>query len=241
VGTAPQILYSGLLEPLARYGYGILAAAYSTDPNHRQLAEQVAHTLRQAQQQLDLEHLPTFGLGHSLGCKLHILSCVQDPWIRRSRRGNILMAYSNASFQDALPGGKQLLSQLNTLAVTANPLIQRAENWLEFDPSPAQTQHLIDTQYEVAPHLLIQFQQDSIDDLDQLYHQLSRKFSTAVQLQKLPGDHVTPISQAYPFTAQDHFTLLDALGQLAHQTLTANCRTLVNAIRVWLEKSRFSV
>lgn len=240
IGIAPYLLYDNLLTTLAKKKVGILAPVYQTDTNHMALANTMVSRLKKMQTQLNCQHLPTFGLGHSLGCKLHILSCIQDPDLASNRKGHIFMAYSNASLQKAVPWG----SPLQTLSdFLGSPSWLDPNLWIgEFEPSPQQTIEWIQTRYEVAAHLLIKFQQDPIDDIQDLYAVLQRKFGSTVQLDYLPGDHGTSVGSRYPFPIGSIVTPVDVLGQFIYQTLNqANyqvCERIVTWIQAQVTSSR---
>jgi hypothetical protein len=224
VGGAPQIFYQAILERLVQAGYAVVATAYDTSPDHWSIAEEIYRSwCRVCQEVPHLKSLPLFGLGHSLGCKLHILASVLNP--DQSRQGNILMAYSNASFRQSLPWGD--LIQLGLEGMTAQTL--------EFDPSPDQTIQLIQSCYPIQSHLLIKFERDTIDEIETLYHQLTTDPSKTVTLLRLPGDHGTSVAGSYPIMPTNHqLTPLDILGQFIYQNLNADNHRLGSTLIAWL-------
>lgn len=230
VGSLPQIFFQGLLEGLARSGLGVIATCYTTDPDHAQIARTVAHLARETQTAMGWQDLPVFGLGQSLGGKLQILSCILDPECREQRRGTILFAYNNSSLDDALPWKRWGLEPLADLAKGAN-LYPYPD---EFEPSPAKLNQLIQTQYSVAPHLLIKFDRDTIDEINPLYNLLSQRFGDQVTYRLLSGDHGTGVSRAYPFQVEQ-FTPLDALGQFMYESLTQETLGLSRTIQTWIQ------
>lgn len=231
-GLAPQIVYSALLEDLADAGYGILAPRYTTDTQHRLTAHQLAHTFLSVQDRLGLLTIPTFGLGHSLGCKLHLLACVAHQGLQLRRRGNIFIAYSNSSYAEAVPWGPAFQSLSQRLG---SPDWLDPGQWIgEFDPSPAQTRILIEVDYTISSHLLVKLDQDSIDDMAELLPLLQQKFGSGVTYRQLVGNHGTSAGGPYPFKAGDVFTPLDALGQFVYETLNQSNRALLYAILGWL-------
>ena len=216
VGATPHVAYDALLSSLARAGYAIVATPFITDPNHRQISASVANRLQAALAQMSVAHLPLFGLGHSLGCKLHLLNTCEElaqpsrPW----RAGNILMAYSNASFRRDLP------------------------DWvpLEFEPSPAATEALVDRHYTLDRTLLIQFERDTIDNISALKQQLSHKLGPALEYRLLPGDHGTCAGGRYPLPVSGEFSPVDAIGQFLYQTLNRENYQLYRTLRSWLDR-----
>jgi len=240
VGAAPQVFYSRLLEELARMGMAIVATPYSTDIDHAQLALNAAQSLHRSLQSKDLLRLPLFGLGHSLGCKLQILSCLAVPSLGSQRRGNIFLAYSNAGLERALPmlqalaqaWPQQQLSDLWRMWMgSSSPPVNL---WLEFEPSPAETNRLIEEQYPVSNNLLVEFRHDDIDDIPLLYQQLCRKYRSYTEWQHLEGDHLTPLGFSYPFPVGEAFSPIDAFGQLIYQNWLAPNHQMIRSIQAWL-------
>ncbi|MEN9204077.1 MAG: DUF1350 family protein [Thermostichus sp. DG02_3_bins_51] len=240
VGAAPQLFYSRLLEELARIGLAIIATPYNTDIDHAQLALTAVQSLQSGLRRKALGHLPLFGLGHSLGCKLQILACLMDPSGGIQRQGNILLAYSNASLNQALPL-LQLLSQAwpqqqltefwRMWMGSSSPPVNM---WMEFDPSPVETNRLVEEEYSVRNNLLLEFRQDDIDDIPLLYQQLHRRFPNHTEWHPLEGDHLTPLGLRYPFQPGVEFSPLDALGQLVYQTWFTHNQAMIRCIQTWL-------
>ncbi|NJK63341.1 MAG: DUF1350 family protein [Synechococcaceae cyanobacterium SM2_3_1] len=223
VGSAPQIFYQAILERLVREGYAVVATAFNTSPDHWSIAEAIHRSWSRVCQEVpNLRSLPLFGLGHSLGCKLHILCSVLNA--DQPRQGNILIAYSNASFRQSLPWGD--LIQLGLEGVAAPPL--------EFDPSPEQTIQLIQSSYPIQSHLLIKFERDTIDEIEPLYQQLLSDPSKTATLLRLPGDHGTSVAGSYPFTSSIQLTPLDVFGQFIYQNLITDNHRLGSTLITWL-------
>jgi len=240
VGSAPQFFYSRLLEELARMGMAVVATPYTTDIDHAQLAFKAAQSLHRSLQSKGLMGLPLFGLGHSLGGKLQILSCLALPSLGSQRRGNIFLAYSNAGLERALSVLQALAQawpqqQLSTLwrmwMGSSSPPVNL---WLEFEPSPAETNRLIEEQYPVRNNLLVEFQQDDIDDIPLLYQQLRRKYGGYTEWQRLEGDHLTPLGFSYPFRVGGEFSPIDAFAQFFYQNLLAPNQRMIRSIQAWL-------
>ncbi|MDX2272994.1 MAG: DUF1350 family protein [Cyanobacteriota bacterium] len=217
IGSAPQFFYDALLNSLARSGYWVLATPYLTTPDHASIAQTILSTWRRAETGLGLGSLPRFGLGHSLGCKLHLLCCVADPDYTDHCYGNIFMAYSNASLPDALPWGLGIPS-------------------LDFSPSPATTVQLIAHHYQVVPHLLVKFQDDTIDDTEALEGSLKKRCGSAICRVNLPGNHGTSVGQSYPFRIENAFSPVDVLGQWIYQSVNSHNQILVNTLNYWIQQ-----
>ena len=213
VGGTPHVVYDALLTSLANAGYLVVTTPFITSPQHRQIADGVAETFRRGLAALAVEGLPVFGMGHSLGCKLHLLnSCRECADGDGVRTGNVLMAYSNASF-----GGE-------------------FSEWVpvEFEPSPAETEAIIERDYSLARTLLVKFERDDIDDIAALRRQLGRKLGDSLEYRVLAGDHGTCAGGRYPLATSQEFSPVDAIGQFLYQTLTRENQQLQEMLRLWL-------
>ena len=133
------------------------------------------------------------------------------------------MAYSNASFRQALPGGAWIPAPLAP----------------EFTPSPSNTERAIANFFPHAPTLAIAFERDDIADMDALYGQQQQRLGDrAAQLlryQTLPGGHGTSAGSRYPFAVGRTFSPADALGQWMYQSLNAENNRLARVLTLWLD------
>ncbi|WP_298612194.1 DUF1350 family protein [uncultured Thermosynechococcus sp.] len=219
VAAAPQVTYRRLLEYLAEAGYGIIATPFVNTFDHGAIALEVLNKLDYA---LDwLVHrggyppaLPIYGLGHSMGCKLHLLiNSLYDG----DRAGNIFLAFNNYAAAQSIPG----LDNLPPVGV-------------EFSPTPAETEALIQQRYPVRRNLLIRFQEDDIDQTPRLRRLLRAKFGDMVTALKLPGNHLTPLSQGLRWQVGPEFSPLDAVGQWLQQSLFPEMQVLEACLVEWL-------
>ncbi|MGQ9866661.1 MAG: DUF1350 family protein [Pseudanabaenaceae cyanobacterium] len=202
--AAPQLSYRALLEFLAQQHCAVVATPFlNTDFDHRRLALKAHQTFRRVSGRLFLDFFPTIGLGHSMGCKLHLLI---DCYLHPPRQANIFLAYNNFSARRSIP----LLRELGTLVpnLTAN----------EFDPSPEMTNALIANRYQVQTNLLVKFQNDDIDEIPTLDSLLRFKFGADTILKVLPGNHLTCLGAEATWQPGRVFSPLDAVGQWFQQT-----------------------
>ncbi|MGB8698891.1 MAG: DUF1350 family protein, partial [Thermosynechococcaceae cyanobacterium] len=196
VGAAPQLSYGKLLETLAAEGYVIIATPFLNTLDHRAIAhtvlQQFETTVAELQQrQLLQRHLPIYGLGHSLGCKLHLLI---GSFFDVDRAGNMLMAFNNFNVDRAIP----LADWLD-------------QSWsVEFTPTPAQTYQLIQDYYPIDQNLLIRFQNDELDQTPEIAQLLDHLFPGKIRLKRLPGNHLTPLGQDFRWQSPETFSPLDA-------------------------------
>lgn len=222
VATAPYITYRLLLEALGRQGYLIVATPFVNTFDHGAIAKEVLVTFDQAlyylENRVTLRRLPIYGLGHSMGCKVHLLI---NSLYEVQRAGNILMAFNNYSARRSIPFLEQVMTFSPDLA-------------MEFTPSPAETLDLIDRYYPVERNLLIKFRRDDIDETRPLHDVLRQHFPELTSVQILPGTHTTPLAQDIPWQPGQSFSAFDAVGQFVRQELTRDLRGLQDIILMWL-------
>jgi hypothetical protein len=223
IAAAPQVTYRWLLEQLGRQGYGVIATPFVNTMNHSAIARDVLNrfetTLNRLQTTTALRqrYLPIYGVGHSMGCKLHLLIGSLFPV---ERAGNILISYNNYPAARAIP----FVEQFNI-----NPAFN-----VEFTPSPLETNELIAQNYEVRRNLLIKFTNDEIDQTINLNQVLQQRFPNLVALQTLPGNHLTPLGQDVNWQPGPVFTPFDALGQWMKQEVYRDLNQLKQEILRWL-------
>ncbi|OLP16087.1 hypothetical protein BST81_22940 [Leptolyngbya sp. 'hensonii'] len=229
VARAPQVTYRLLLEHLAQQGYVIVATPFVNTFDHRAIAQEVLLQFERALVRLqdrDLlaqRYLPIYGLGHSMGCKLHLLI---GSLFAVERAGNMLLSYNNAAAREAIP----LLEQFSTTwSQWSGPMS------VEFTPSPLETNVLISQGYRVQRNLLVQFTDDTIDQSAGLLGLLSDRFPGMVTLQKLRGNHLTPLGQDLKWQPGASFTPLDAIGQWVRQEVYRDLNHLKRTLLGWLD------
>jgi hypothetical protein len=226
VAAAPHITYKLLLEALGRRGYLIVATPFVNTFDHGAIAREVLFTFDQALHYLEnrvtLKRLPIYGLGHSMGCKVHLLI---NSLYQVERAGNIYMAFNNYSARRSIPLLEQVLNFSPTLTGAMS---------MEFTPSPEETFDLIDQYYPVERNLLIKFRRDEIDQTRPLHDVLMQHFPKLTSVQILPGTHTTPMAQDIPWQPGTNFSAFDAFGQFVKQEFTRDLRRLEDIILLWL-------
>ncbi|HEY9611835.1 DUF1350 family protein [Allocoleopsis sp.] len=224
VATAPHVTYRWILEQLGRQGYAVIATPFVNTLNHTAIARDVLNrfetTLYRLQTKtiLSKRYLPIYGVGHSMGCKLHLLI---GSLFSVERAGNILISFNNYPAKRAIP----FIEQLNI-----NPTFD-----IEFTPSPIETNDLIAQRYEVRRNLLIKFTNDDIDQTASLTQVLQQRFPNMVAVQTLQGNHLTPLGQDVNWKAGDVFTPFDAIGQWMKQGVYRDLNQLKREIVRWLD------
>lgn len=221
VATAPHLTYRWLLEQLAAKGYVVVATPFVNTLDHQAIAESVLLNFERTIERLHYSgelrklYLPIYGIGHSMGCKLHLLIGSLFPV---ERAGNILISFNNYTAKDAIP----LVEQLNsTLAI-------------EFTPTPLETNQLVEERYQIRRNFLIKFSNDNLDQSAILTKILQKRFPEMVTVQTLPGNHTTPLGQDINWQAGSSFTPLDALGQWFKQEVYRDIHQLKKVMLLWL-------
>ncbi|MDJ0843826.1 DUF1350 family protein [Crocosphaera sp.] len=227
VGTAPNFTYRWLLEELAKEGYAIIATPFVNTFDHLAIARSVLNRFESILDRLKTNtslgqgYLPIYGIGHSMGCKLHLLI---GSLFSVERAGNVLISFNNYPVKKAIP----FLEQIDI------------ENYLslEFSPSPDETKIIVEKDYQIRRNLLIKFTNDNIDETMILSPILDDKYPNLLALQSLSGNHLTPLSQEIKWEMGEVFTPLDAVGQWVKQAFSRDLYRLKDEILRWLNPGR---
>ena len=223
VATAPQVSYRSILEELSQAGFAIIATPFLNTFDHFAIAREALNRFEtvverlQKTNKLSGGYLPIYGIGHSMGCKLHLLiGSLYDV----ERAGNILISFNNYPVSRAVP----FMEQFNIAPVFS----------VEFAPSPIETEELIAKHYNVRRNLLLKLTQDELDQTVNLNSILKNRFSNMVTLRTLTGTHLTPLSQNVRWQSGDFFTPIDAVGQWFNQGMSRNLQNLSKELISWL-------
>jgi hypothetical protein len=223
VATAPQVSYRSILEQLSQAGFAIVATPFLNTFDHFAIAREVLNSFEtvivrlQKTNKLSTGYLPIYGIGHSMGCKLHLLiGSLYDV----ERAGNILISFNNYPASRAVP----FMEQFNV-----TPMLN-----MEFAPSPIETEKLIAEHYNVRRNLLLKFTQDELDQTVNLNSILQNRFPNMITLRTLMGTHLTPLSQNIQWQTGDFFTPFDAIGQWFNQGMSRNLQSLTRELIAWL-------
>lgn len=223
VATIPQLTYRSLLEHLAEQGFVVIATPFVNTFDHVAIAQQVHDSFNTALARLQgrvlkRRYLPIYGIGHSMGCKLHLLINSLYP---QERAGNIFISFNNYPAKRSIP----MLEQF----------VQFAPNFdVEFTPSPDETNRLILENYQVRRNLLVKFTNDTIDQTRSLHGVLYSRFPDLTTVQIIKGNHLTPLGQDIKWQAGESFTPFDALGQLFRQEVYRDFNLLKQTLMLWL-------
>jgi Protein of unknown function (DUF1350) len=223
IAAAPHVTYRRLLEFLGAQGYAIIATPFINTFDHFEIAESVLENFERSceivqTRIIQKRYLPIYGLGHSMGCKLHLLI---GSLYEVERAGNVLMAFNNYAAREAVP------------------LVEQFTQWapdfsVEFTPTPSETNRLIARSYQVRRNLLIKFSNDTIDQTRLLSELLVTRWPDMLTIKKLSGNHLTPLGQDVKWEVGPVFTPFDAIGQWVKQSVFKELSELEQAILLWL-------
>lgn len=249
VGTAPNVTYRWLLGDLAKRGYAIIATPFLNTLDHTAIARTVLNRFENIVERLQNRgvlstgYLPVYGLGHSMGCKLHLLI---GSLYGVERAGNILISFNNYPVKQAIPLVEQL-SQLELDRIFKSVQEQfefksdlNLDFNLEFTPTPEETTDLIRQHYAIRRNLLIKFSNDTIDQTATLQPILGDRFANMIAFRMLPGNHLTPLGQEIQWQAGKVFTPWDAIGQWLKDSLSQDLQQLSQEILRWLNPTVLS-
>lgn len=238
VAAAPHLTYRWLLEALYAEGYAVIATPFVNTFDHSAIAQETFTTFEQGyiylcKKRPELLSLPIYGIGHSMGCKLHLLigslldSSASQP--AQQRAGNIFVSFNNFPARKAIPLLEQALQQASTFV----PDLQ-LDRRLEFTPSPEETLSLIERDYTTPYNLLVKFRNDTIDQTRPLSDVLIQRFPRTTTVRIIKGSHTTPIAQDVQWEASTSFSPFDAIGQLMKQEFYRDIKVLKAEILYWL-------
>ena len=227
IGTTPNLTYRWMLEQLAKAGYVVIATPFLNTFDHTAIARSTLNRFESILERFYSSnqiqtYLPIYGVGHSLGSKLHLLI---GSLYGVERAGNILISFNNYPVKRAIP----LIEQLSIDTDALN---------IEFSPSPEETTQLITSDYQIRRNLLIKFSNDTLDQTKTIIPILQQRFSHMITLQKLSGNHLTPLGQDINWDTGDNFSALDALGQWVKQSFFKDLNTLSQEMLRWLNPGK---
>ena len=179
LSATPTISYKRLLEGLLNEGIAIHSWSYIPGFDHQTQANQAWKDFRICKKTLmkRVGDLPfSIKLGHSLGCKLHLIS----PDKGRNNDGLIAISFNNFNAKSSIP----ILGNIS----------KKLEIKPEFKPSPIETRNIIVNEYIQPRNLLINFEKDNLDQSQELLKSLQKRNDDNSSLLTLSGGHLTPAS-----------------------------------------------
>lgn len=237
VAAAPHLTYRRLLECLANEGYIIIATPFVNTFDHEDIAETVLWSFNRALNRLQEREnlsraLPIYGLGHSMGCKLHLLIGSLFEAVERS--GNILISFNNFAAKEAIPFMEQM-SSMPLVNQFTSQFAPAAMPTTEFIPSPQETNRIISQQYVVRRNLLIKFANDTLDQSLPLAGILEDLAPGMITTQRLRGNHLTPLGQDVKLGLGGAFSPIDTVGNLFRQEFFKELAQVEQTIVRWLQ------
>tara|TARA_Y100001968_G_scaffold331867_1_gene388037 strand:- start:1243 stop:1986 length:744 start_codon:yes stop_codon:yes gene_type:complete len=180
LSASPHISYKRLFEGLYKENLAIHAWSYLPNLDHQEQANSAWRQLRNCKKKLELRIMntpPIIRLGHSLGCKLHLLA----PDGGRNSNALIAISFNNFAAKKSIPMLNKFNRKFNQIS--------------EFNPNPEETMRLITERYVQTRNLLITFKEDSLDENSKLLYSLRQRQLDDNSTQIiLSGNHLTPAS-----------------------------------------------
>ena len=179
ISIKPEITYKRLIDGLLQRNFAVHSWSYIPNFDHQIQANHAWKQFRRSRNILEkrVGFIPkSFRLGHSLGCKLHLLA----PDGGRNCNGLVAISFNNFKADKSIPMLRKMSQRLNFQT--------------EFSPSPIETLKLIREHYEQINNLLIRFKNDTLDQNNLLLKSLKERDSDKSKIIQLFGNHLTPVS-----------------------------------------------
>ena len=179
ISIKPEVAYKRLISRLLQRNFAVHSWSYIPNFDHQIQANDAWKQIRLSRKILEkrVGLIPkSIRLGHSLGCKLHLLA----PDGGRNCNGLVAISFNNFKADRSIPMLKKISKRL--------------EFQTEFSPSPRETLNLIREHYEQINNLLIRFKNDKLDQNNLLFKSLKERDSDKSEIKQLDGNHLTPIS-----------------------------------------------
>ncbi len=179
ISIKPEVTYKRLISNLLQRNFAVHSWSYIPNFDHQLQSNQAWKQFRQARKTLEQRYkliTKSIRLGHSLGCKLHLLS----PDGGRNCDGLVAISFNNFKADKSIPLLKKMSQKLNFQT--------------EFSPSPAETLNLIREHYDQTNNLLMKFKNDNLDQSNLLLKSLEKRPFDKSKILRLEGNHLTPVS-----------------------------------------------
>ncbi|MBW3041648.1 DUF1350 family protein [Prochlorococcus marinus] len=179
ISIKPEVSYKRLITGLLQRNFAVHSWSYIPNFDHQIQANQAWKQFRISRKILEerVGLIPkSIRLGHSLGCKLHLLA----PDGGRNCNGLVAISFNNFRAKKSIP--------------MLNKISQRLNFQTEFSPSPFETLNLIKEHYEQINNLLIRFKNDSLDQNNSLIKSLRERDFDNSKIIQLDGNHLSPVS-----------------------------------------------
>jgi len=178
ISIKPEVTYKRLIFSLLQRNFAVHSWSYIPNFDHQIQANQAWKQFRLSRNILEKRVgliQKSIRLGHSLGCKLHLLA----PDGGRNCNGLVAISFNNFKADKSIPLLRKMSQKLNFQT--------------EFSPSPSETLNLIREHYEQINNLLIKFKNDNLDQNNLLLKSLRGRNSDKSKIMRLDGNHLTPV------------------------------------------------
>ncbi len=179
LASNPQLSYRKLLESLAAKNLAVHTWAYLPELDHQAQSNLAWKEFRKARQTLERRVGPlpkSIRMGHSLGCKLHLLA----PDGGRNSESLIAISFNNFAANQSIPMLKKVSKRIGLIS--------------EFSPSPEETLRQIKEHYLQPINILIRFRKDKLDQTSILLNCLKGRTNDSSKELTFDGGHLTPAS-----------------------------------------------
>ena len=174
LATKPNLTYKRFIEYLLRKNYAVHAYQYLPQFDHQELSFKAWKDLKKCKKLLSQrlnKNILVLRVGHSLGCKLHLIS----PDGGRNCEKFISISFNNFGANKSIPFLKKISHKLDFKS--------------EFSPSPERTLTIIKNTYIQNKNLLIKFDSDKLDQTESLLSSLRIRKNDNSQGIILKGNH----------------------------------------------------
>ena len=174
LATRPDFAYKRLIDNLLKKNYAVHAYRYIPKFDHQEISYNAWKDFKGCKNFLFKrlsKELKTIRVGHSLGCKLHLIS----PDGGRKCEKFISISFNNFSANNSIP----LLKNIS----------QKFEFRSEFSPSPKRTLKIINNTYIQNKNLLIKFDGDKLDQTESLLSTLKLRKNDKSKGLLMKGNH----------------------------------------------------
>jgi len=179
ISIKPEVTYKRLISGLLQRSFAVHSWSYIPNFDHQIQANHAWKQFRLSRKILENRVgliLKSIRLGHSLGCKLHLLA----PDWGRNCNGLVAISFNNFKADESIPMLKKMSRRINFQT--------------EFSPSPNETLSLIKENYEQINNILIRFKNDTLDQNNVLLKSLKERDFDKSKIIQLDGNHLTPVS-----------------------------------------------
>ncbi len=179
ISIKPEVTYKKLISGFLQRNFAVHSWGYIPNFDHQLQANYAWKQFRESRKILEKRvglKPKSIKVGHSLGCKLHLLA----PDGGRNCDGLVAISFNNFKANKSIP----FLRKMS----------QKIDFQTEFSPSPSETLNLIREHYEQINNLLIKFKNDNLDQNELLLKSLKERPSDKSKILLLDGNHLTPVS-----------------------------------------------